>query len=253
MASQFYAEPPPQVQPSWVLCFAAEELRASKEVVLAAVASSCYEFESAGDALSADAYVAAWAGAPVGAAPCRELSKTFTRLLKSDFSVEYMDANWRALSEERTSSQHADPCRKFLPSGLGCHWACHCLTTTQCADRVLVDALTSTLSAHCSNTLLQHAARSASASRRPSATCSGPRARSGTGSSECCICIKGPGIAMVHPLARLRRGRPLTAPARETTPAMHAVKALARSDGAGLPVVPCARAPQGGTLGKPFS
>jgi hypothetical protein len=101
LASPFYAEPPPPVPPTCVLRFAAEELRAGKEVVLAAVARSGYEFEFAGDALRADAYVAAWAGAPVGAAPCRELSKTFTRLLKSDLSVEYMDANWRALSEDK--------------------------------------------------------------------------------------------------------------------------------------------------------
>jgi hypothetical protein len=46
-------------------------------------------------------------------------------------------------------------------------------------------------------------------------------------------------------------------PARETAPAMHAVKALARSEGAGLPGevvglsgVPCAGAPQGGSLGQ---
>ena len=101
LASPFYAEPPPPVPPTCVLRFAAQELRAGKEVVLAAVARSGYEFEFAGDALRADAYVAAWAGAPVGAAGGRELSTTFTRLLKSDLSVEYMDANWRALSEDK--------------------------------------------------------------------------------------------------------------------------------------------------------
>ena len=101
LASPFYAEPPPPVPPTCVLRFAAEELRAGKEVVLAAVARSGYEFEFAGDALRADAYVAAWAGAPVGAAGERERSTTFTRLLKSDLSVEYMDANWRALSEDK--------------------------------------------------------------------------------------------------------------------------------------------------------
>jgi hypothetical protein len=49
LASQFYAEPPPPVPPSCVLRFAAEELRASKEVVLAAVARSCYDLEFAGE------------------------------------------------------------------------------------------------------------------------------------------------------------------------------------------------------------
>lgn len=101
LASPFYAESPPPVPASCVLRFAAEELRAGRETVLAAVARSGYEFEFAGDALRADAYVAAWAGAPVGAAGGRELSTTFTRLLKSDLSVEYMDANWRALSEDK--------------------------------------------------------------------------------------------------------------------------------------------------------
>ena len=65
MASPFCAEPPPPVPPSCVMRFAAEELRASKEVVLAAVARRGYEFEFAGDALRADSYVAVWAGAPV--------------------------------------------------------------------------------------------------------------------------------------------------------------------------------------------
>jgi hypothetical protein len=95
LASPFYAELPPPVPPSCVLRFAAEELRASRETVLAAVARSGYEFEFAGDALRADAHVAAWAGAPVGAAGGRELSKTFMRVLKSGVSVEYIDAHWK--------------------------------------------------------------------------------------------------------------------------------------------------------------
>jgi hypothetical protein len=97
LASPFYAEPPPPVPLSCVLRFASKELRSSKELVLAAVTRSGYEFEFAGDALRADAYVAAWAGAPGGAAQCREMSKTFMRVLKSDFSVEYMDANWKSI------------------------------------------------------------------------------------------------------------------------------------------------------------
>jgi len=101
LASPFYAEPPPPVPPSCVLRFAAEELRASREVVLAALARSGYELEFASEALRADAHLVAWAGAPVGSFGSRERSKTFTRILKSDFSVEYMDANWRALSEDK--------------------------------------------------------------------------------------------------------------------------------------------------------
>ena len=100
LASPFYAEPPPPVPASCVLRFAAEELRASRETVLAALARSGYEFEFAGDALRADAYVAAWAGAPVGAAGARELSKTFMGLLKSGVSVDYLDANWKSIMED---------------------------------------------------------------------------------------------------------------------------------------------------------
>jgi hypothetical protein len=100
LASPFYAEPPPPVPPSCVLRFAAEELRAGKEVVLTAVARSGYEFEFAAEALRADAYVAAWAGAPVGAAGCRELSKTFMRTLKSGVTVEYVDAFWKVLLQD---------------------------------------------------------------------------------------------------------------------------------------------------------
>jgi hypothetical protein len=100
LASPFYAEPPPPEPPSCVLRSAAEDLRASRETVLAALARSGYEFEFAGDALRADAYVAAWAGAPVGAAGGRELSRTFMRVLKSGVSVDYLDANWKSIMED---------------------------------------------------------------------------------------------------------------------------------------------------------
>jgi hypothetical protein len=100
LASPFYAEPPPPVPASCVLRFAAEELRASKEVVLAAVARSGYEFEFAGDLMRADAYVVAWAGAPVGTAMYRERSTTFVRVLKSGVSVQHMDENWRLVSND---------------------------------------------------------------------------------------------------------------------------------------------------------
>jgi len=100
LASPFYAEPPPPEPASCVLCFAAEELRVSRETVLAAIALSGYEFEFAGDALRADAYVAAWAGAPVGAVRMRQKSKTFMRTLKSGVSVEYMDAHWKSIMQD---------------------------------------------------------------------------------------------------------------------------------------------------------
>ena len=100
LASPFYAEPPPPVPPSCVLRFADERLRASKEVVLSAIARSGYELEFAEEALRADPYVVAWAGAPVGAANTRGLSATLMRLLKSDISVAYMDANWKSLLKD---------------------------------------------------------------------------------------------------------------------------------------------------------
>jgi len=103
LASPFYAEPPPPEPPSCVLRSAAEDLRASRETVLAALARSGYEFEFAGDALRADAYVAAWAGAPVGAARARQLSTTFVRLLGSGVSVEYMDAHWKTIMQDDDS------------------------------------------------------------------------------------------------------------------------------------------------------
>ena len=86
--------------PSFVLRFADERLRASKEVVLAAIARSGYELEFAEKALRADPYVVAWAGAPVGAADTRGLSKTFMQLLKSGVSVEHVDANWKLVMDD---------------------------------------------------------------------------------------------------------------------------------------------------------
>lgn len=100
LASPFYALEHPRVPVSCVLRFADERLRASKEVVLSAIARSGYELEFAAEALRADPYVVAWAGAPVGAADTRGLSKTFMRLLKSGVSVEHMDANWKRVLED---------------------------------------------------------------------------------------------------------------------------------------------------------
>lgn len=100
LASPFYALEHPRVPVSCVLRFADERLRASKEVVLSAIARSGYELEFAAEALRADPYVVAWAGAPVGAAHTRGLSKTFMRLLKSGVSVEHMDANWKRVLED---------------------------------------------------------------------------------------------------------------------------------------------------------
>ena len=101
LASPFYAEKDPERPACCVLSCFSDSVRENKEVVLAALARSGYEFEFAGEALRADPYVVAWAGAPVGAQPCRELSKTFMRALNSGASVEHVDANWRALSEDK--------------------------------------------------------------------------------------------------------------------------------------------------------
>ena len=101
LASPFYAEKDPERPACCVLSCFSDSVCENKEVVLAALARSGYEFEFAGEALRADPYVVAWAGAPVGAQPCRELSKTFMRLLKYGVSVEHVDANWRALSEDK--------------------------------------------------------------------------------------------------------------------------------------------------------
>ena len=101
LASPFYAEKDPERPACCVLSCFSDSVRENKEVVLAALARSGYELEFAGEALRADPYVVAWAGAPVGAAPSRGLSKTFMRALNSGASVEHVDANWRALSEDK--------------------------------------------------------------------------------------------------------------------------------------------------------
>jgi hypothetical protein len=101
LASPFYAEKDPERPACCVLSCFSDSVCENKEVVLAALARSGYELEFAGEALRADPYVVAWAGAPVGAEPCRELSKTFMRLLKYGVSVEHVDANWRALSQDK--------------------------------------------------------------------------------------------------------------------------------------------------------
>ena len=66
-----------------------------------------YEFQFANAVLRTDAYVAAWAGAPVGSFPSSGLSKTFMRTLKSGVSVEYMDTNWKII-------MHVDDCKQFI-------------------------------------------------------------------------------------------------------------------------------------------
>ena len=116
LASPFYAEKDPQAPVSCVLRFLDHVLRAKQDVVLAALARSGYELEFACEALRADPYVVAWAGAPVGAAQCRERSKTCMRLLKSGVSVEHVEANWRALSEDEdlTKGPGNDTLSRFL-------------------------------------------------------------------------------------------------------------------------------------------
>ena len=101
LASPFYAEKDPARPACCVLSCFSDSVRENKQVVLAALARSGYELEFAGEALRADPYVVAWAGAPVGAAPSRGLSKTFMRALNSGASVEHVDANFRALSEDK--------------------------------------------------------------------------------------------------------------------------------------------------------
>jgi hypothetical protein len=104
LASPFYAEKDPERPACCVLSCFSDSVCENKDVVLAALARSGYEFEFAGEALRADPYVVAWAGAPVGAARIRELSKTFMKLLKTTgkygVSVEHVEANWKALSED---------------------------------------------------------------------------------------------------------------------------------------------------------
>jgi len=100
MASPFYAELPPPVPPNCVLCYADETIRADKDTVLAALALSGYEFKFASEALRADAYVAAWAGAPVGSFSSRGLSKTFMRMLKAGVTVEHVDAGLRLMLQD---------------------------------------------------------------------------------------------------------------------------------------------------------
>jgi hypothetical protein len=106
LASPFYAEKDPERPACCVLSCFSDSVCENKEVVLAALARSGYELEFAGEALRADPYVVAWAGAPVGAAQSREVSKTLMRLYKYGVNVEHVDANWRALSEDTVLRMH---------------------------------------------------------------------------------------------------------------------------------------------------
>jgi len=106
LASPFYAEPPPPVPVTCVLAFVDEGLRADKATVLTALALSGYEFQFASEALRADAYVAAWAGAPVGSSASRVLSKTFMRTLKAGVTVEHVSAFYQIIVQD-------DDCKRF--------------------------------------------------------------------------------------------------------------------------------------------
>ena len=94
--------------------------------------------------MRADPYVAAWAGAPVGAGHQR-LSKTFTGLLTSDFSVEYIDANWRALSEDKDLLAIHRPASEILAQWpkvpLGIPRGMQAFQTHSCGDKHSVCAL----------------------------------------------------------------------------------------------------------------
>jgi len=107
LASPFYAEPPPPVPPTCVLRFADERLRAHNFTVLAALERSGYEFQFASEALRADAYVAAWAGAPVGSFQSRLLSNTFISTLAAGVTVQYVDAFWQSIMQD-------NDCQRFM-------------------------------------------------------------------------------------------------------------------------------------------
>jgi len=78
----------------------AKTILEDKDTVLLALARSGYEFEFASETLRADAYVAAWAGSPVGSFSSRCLSKTFMRTLKSGVTVEHVDAFSKVMLED---------------------------------------------------------------------------------------------------------------------------------------------------------
>ena len=107
LSSPFYAEPPPAYPPKCVLRCVGDAIRADKNTVLAALARSGYEFQFASETLRADAYVAAWAGAPVGSFSSRGLSKTFMRTLKAGVTVEHVDAFWQSIVQD-------DDCKRFM-------------------------------------------------------------------------------------------------------------------------------------------
>lgn len=107
LSSPFYAEPPPAYPASCVLRYVGDAIRADKDTVLAALARSGYEFQFASETLRADAYVAAWAGAPVGSFSSRGLSKTFMRTLKAGVTVEHVDAFWQSIVQD-------DDCKRFM-------------------------------------------------------------------------------------------------------------------------------------------
>ena len=106
LASPFYTEPPPLEPPTCVLRFVGDAIRADKNIVLAALERSGYEFQFASEALRSDTYVAAWAGAPVGSFSSSRLSKTFMRTLKSGVTVEHVDAFWQSIMQDNDCKRH---------------------------------------------------------------------------------------------------------------------------------------------------
>ena len=109
LASPFYAELPPLEPPSCVLRFVGDAIRADKNIVLAALERSGYEFQFASEALRSNIYVAAWAGAPVGSFSSSRLSKTFMRTLKSGVTGEHVDAFWQSIMQD-------NDCKRFMSS-----------------------------------------------------------------------------------------------------------------------------------------
>jgi len=114
LCSPFYDQFPPPTPVTCVLRLADEKFRADKDTVLNALARSGYEFEFASEALRADAYVAAWAGAPVGSFSSRRLSKKFMCTLKSGVTVDHVSTFLQSIVLD-------DDCKHFF-SSVQSHW-----------------------------------------------------------------------------------------------------------------------------------
>jgi hypothetical protein len=97
LQSPYYWEEHPKTSPALVLPNAAEELRAQRELVLAAMVLNGYELEFAGAGLRADPHVVAWAGAPRGAGASmlcgKEIVLFMNTLPQSGVTVAHVEAH----------------------------------------------------------------------------------------------------------------------------------------------------------------